>query len=291
MTSSAVRVDQSIRSFACAATALLLSAVAGCPPQQTPPSFHTKEQAIRIIDRNRQSLTTGLKARGIARGRFRDDKGNNHAFELIGKLLVAPPNHLRFTMESILGSDEFEVGMNRDKWWTVTHRPGSAYHEGPRGQTRVAESPIPITPEQLIESIGLNPFQPTTAAQRIVEDHQQLIFFSSDEFGNVIIEKEYWLDRRPRHLIRRILYRDDQGRVVFKSQLDRYRPIRRDGPLLPRLIKLSWPMGGAELTLTVDRWEERENINSSFRGFVSPYDRGVEFDVVDSPGRSARDHR
>lgn len=264
----------------------------GCPshePQQA--AFHTKRQAIRIVDENRQAIRRGLKARGTVRGRFRDENGKSISFDLIGKLLVAPPDHLRFTMESILGGDELEVGMNSEKWWIVTQRPRSVYREDQRTHVAAAESGIPITPDQLIESIGLNAFQSATAAQRIVDDHQQLVFFDGDEFGNVIIEKEYWLDRYPPYLIRRIIHRDAEGRVVFESQLDRYKSIRQGGPILPHVIRFSWPEGDSWLTFTVDPWEERDNITPSFRGFVSPYDRGVEFDVVDTPERMGNDHR
>ncbi len=271
-------------------TGLLLPWILGCPSSPTKPGFLTKQQAIRIVEANRAAISGGLKARGSARGSFRDPDGKVRSFDLIGKLLVAPPDHLRFTLESVFGGDELEVGMNTAKWWTVTQRPRSVYREGPRGYVDIVGVDIPISPVQLIESLGLNAFESSIAAPRVVDDHQQLIFFDGDRDGNVIIAKEYWIDRRPPNLIRRIQYRDTEGRVVFESRLDGYRELRPGGPQLPRVLEFSWPQGDAIMRLTVDRWEERDTISPTFRGFVSPYDRGAAFDVVDlMPERTARD--
>jgi hypothetical protein len=112
----------------------------------------------------------------------------------------------------------------------------------------------------------------------VVEDHQQLIYFARRPDGDEYIEKEYWLDRHPPFLIRRIVFRDSDGRVAMSSELDKFRPVGEQGALLPHEIRLSWPLDDAATTFRIARWREMPDMTPQHRAFISPRDRGQRFE-------------
>ncbi len=90
----------------------------GCrEPARTAPLFTPMRQAIAIVEANRALIDAGLKARGSVRGHFRDSDGTRRHFDLDARLQVVPPDHMRIVMEHALAGEEFEAGMNREKWW------------------------------------------------------------------------------------------------------------------------------------------------------------------------------
>jgi len=235
-------------------------------------------QAIGIVESNRQSIPSGLRARGSARGRFRDGQGVRRHYDLEAKLLIRPPHSLRFVMEHVLAGDELRVGMNEARWWIWVRRPEEQELEGSRGDGGVyVNGNVPVRAEQLMEALGLNALPETGVVQRVTADYQQLVFVAVTQ-GRQIIEKEYWLDRCEPRLIRRIVFRDSEGRTTLSSQLDKYARLGNHGPLLPHLLRLRWPEQDAEMVFDIHRWWEDASLTPDHPGFVAPSDRAAWVD-------------
>lgn len=258
---------------------VVMFVLVGCTPPKVVGPVLAIDEAIEIVEANRRLVTVGLKARGAARGWFTDGRGGHHHFDLEAKLQVLPPDHLRFTLEHIFGGRELEVGMNPDKWWVVVQRPRKRYQETPRGITTVPQSgTVPLRAERLMECVGLGALSADGAAPRVTDESQQLIFLSHASAGPLSVEKEYWLDRFEPRLIRRVLFRDSDGRVTLSSELEDYRVVNDAGLRLPHRLRLRWPMDDAEMTFHVDRWRLDPRLGTDHRAFVSPRDRGESFD-------------
>ncbi len=268
--------------------------------------------AVARVEANRRLVVAGLKATGSIRLRFVDEDGKRRHFDLQGKLQVVEQTHLRLAMQTILGRDVVEVGMNDAKWWVWMREPEDHYYEGAPGESELmVRGALPLRAEQLMESLGLTELPAVGPAQRVVDEYQQLLFVSTREDGGQVIEKEYWLDRYAPWLIRRIVFRDEEGRVVLSSELDDYRAVGSGGLQLPHSLRLRWPaespaplrshgvrprthservrprsrLGaeGAEMVFQVRRWRELDSLGAGHRAFVSPRDRGVRFES--DPGR------
>ena len=252
---------------------------AGCRGPGRVAMFTPMSEAVAIVEANRRSIPTGLRAYGSVRGHFLDAAGVRRHYDLEAKLLVLPPDSLRFVMEHMLAGDELRVGMNDEKWWVWVRRPEARQVEGRRGREGVSvDGNLPVGPEQLMEALGLSVLGATEAAQRVTADYQQLIFMAAGE-GHRTIEKEYWLDRYEPRLIRRILFRDGEGRIALSSELDRYAPVGDGGgALMPHVLRLSWPEKDAEMVFRINRWREDASLTPDHPAFVAPSDREAWFD-------------
>ncbi len=278
---------------------LLWLTAGGCEGPARVAMFRPMDEGVGIVKANRELLVGGLKAVGTARGAFVDDAGKRHRFDLRAKLQVVPPGHMRFVLQNALGRDEVEVGMNDSKWWLLVRRPEERYYEG---RLRASGAPItgtiPLRAEQLMESLGFGPLDweedvvttlgerspfgsPLSGAlQRVDDDYQQLLFVGPGVDGRGVIEKEYWLDRYDPWLLRRVVFRDGEGRAALYSELDEYRRVGDLGLQLPHVMRLSWPAERGEMEFRVRRWQERESLRSGHRAFVSPRDRGARLELT-----------
>lgn len=252
---------------------------AGCAREERVPTFRPMREAVAVAEANRRLVTEGLKATGSVWLEFVDEGGTRRHFDLDGKLQVRPPGHMRFAMQSALGRDEFEVGMNDVKWWVVVYRPRRRYFEGELGEPGPATAgSVPLRAEQLIESLGLGGLADGRSGQRVVDDYQQLLFVEEGSDGRMVIAKECWLDRYAPWLVRRVLFRDDEGRVSLSAELNRYGAVGSEGLRLPYELRFSWPAEDAAMVYRVRRWEVKPSLTAEHRAFVSPKDRGVRFD-------------
>ena len=87
--------------------------------------------------------------------------------------------------------------------------------------------------------------------------------------GRLLIEKEYWLDRRPPRLIRRVIFRDAEGVVSMTSELSDYRPLPGAGPSLPYSMVAEWPKEGARMEFDVGKWELVPQVRSGGPQFTT----------------------
>jgi hypothetical protein len=186
------------------------------------------------------------------------------------------------TLKSGLGTEELLIGSNAERYWLYSKRDGT-YRTGTyAGLADDLEAPMPLRPDMLIEALGLNPLPETTVGtagpvQRIVDSHQQLIFLAYTHKGQGVIQKEYWLDRYGPRLIRRILFRDGIGRVVMDSILDDYRALRPGGPMLPRRVRVQWPLQDAVLDFRIHTWKLMPDRTPGHPAFVAPHQRGQDY--------------
>jgi len=235
-------------------------AAGSCASPQRTPVFRPMEEAVALVERNRRALPPALRAQGSARGHFVDADGKRRHFDLDAKLLVLPPDHLRFALAHVLGGDELRAGINAEKWWIWVGRPQAHEYEGLRGEGAVViAGTIPVRPEQLMQASGLAPIEMTQAAQRITETHQELIYTVPGPDRRTI-EMEIWIDRYEPWLIDRVIFRDAEGRETLSSQLSRYQTLSHTMAMLPREIHLRWPDRDAEMIYRVDRWQADDTL-------------------------------
>lgn len=242
------------------------------------------DQAIGLVNANTSRVTTCLKAAGWADGWFTDQAGRRRRFDLPHtSLQVIAPRHLYLSAKSGLLTEELMLGSNAEKYWLHIKRDQDTYRFGTHAA--LADEPVwamPLRPDQLIEALGLNGLpQDTTGpdgpVQRIVDEYQQLIFLAYTADGQGLIRKEYWLDRYEPRLIRRIVFRDGMGLVVMRSQLDAYKSMAGDGPLLPHRIRVEWPQEAGTLNLRISGWKTMPTRGPSHPAFVAPHNRGMSY--------------
>lgn len=267
------------------AGALLLGCPIGCrQPDRPILAVIPISQAVNLVNRNDNLITTCLKAEGSAAGHFTDQAGRRRTVDLRAVLQVIAPRHLYLTLKSGLGTEEMLVGSNQEQYWLHVRRDDDTYRHGTHAAGAPAmDAPLPLRPDLLIEALGLNPLPTDTTGpdgpvQRIVAEHQQLIFLTYAANGQGLIRKEYWLDRREPRLIRRIIFRDAMGQVVMDSQLSDHGHLAgaSDGPLLPGRVRVEWPLDGGLLDFRIHRWSTNDR-RPDHPAFVAPHDRGLTY--------------
>jgi hypothetical protein len=305
-----LRVPQRL---AMAALALCAAILPGCAPRRAmvPPDPIPMDRAIETVNDNSRRISTTLRARGPVTGHFTTPEGDRKSYDLDGYLFYLPPRNLRFNLKSMAGS-EFLVGSNSTHYWFVNERE-SYYYCRPHGESRSGpdEYPLPVRPDQMIEALGLNRIEPggivgpaartrpdlretgdsstqkpscrivEAPVHRVVEEYQQLLFVMSDASDRIILEKEYWLDRWPPRLVRRIIFRNAEGIVEMDARLSAYRRLGSDGPMVPRLIEVSWPTEKSALRFRVSRWQTEDRVGPDGPQFTPPHKLGIRYEHED----------
>ncbi|MCP4246635.1 MAG: hypothetical protein GY778_06270 [bacterium] len=267
------------------ATATMLGGAIGCEGPDRPVLAPIPiGQAIRVVNHNGNRVTTCLKAEGQTSGHFTDEAGRRRAVDLRAVLHVIAPRHLYLTLKSGLGTEEMLAGSNEEQYWLHVRRDDDTYRYGTHAAgSPGVDTPLPLRPDLLIEALGLNSLPADTTGpegpvQRIVADHQQLIFLTYAADGQGLIRKEYWLDRREPRLIRRIIFRDAMGQVVMDSRLSDHAHLsgESDAPLLPGRVRVEWPLDGGLLDLRIRRWTPNDR-RTDHPAFIAPHDRGLTY--------------
>lgn len=241
-------------------------------------------QAAGIVNRNIAKIGGTLKASGAVDGSFTTPDGRRHSYHLDGTLFYLAPAYLRFDLKSF-GSTQILFGSNDQRYWCYIKNQ-DAYHCGLHGDREPVPSALPARPDQLIDALGLthlsgNGSDGTAAqlAQRVVGDHQQILYLVPTAGGGVRLEKEYWLDRYSPQLVRRVVFRDPDGVVEMESLLSDYKPLTPTGPWLAHVMVAEWPKEGARMRFTVHKWTTVYQVRpdgvqfatpSACRGFLSP---------------------
>ncbi|HUU85306.1 MAG TPA: hypothetical protein VM243_17540 [Phycisphaerae bacterium] len=264
---------------------LLLVGVTGCPPRpRVPLDPIPMDRAIGRVNANTSRIKTCLKAEGWASGYFYTNRGRRYPFDLPHtSLQVIAPRHLYLSAKSGLLTEEMMLGSNDQKYWLHVRQDDDTYRFGTHAALEDQPvSSIPLRPDQLIEALGLNGLPQDTVGpdgpvQRIVDEYQQLVWLAYADDDQGWIEKEYWLERYEPRMIRRILFRDAMGRVVMRSQLDEYKAMGGDGPLLPHRVRVEWPQADGTLNFRINRWKPMPERKPDHPAFVAPHDRGMTY--------------
>ena len=228
--------------------------------------------AVRIVNANTQRVTGTLRATGFVDGQSVLTDGRVVSYHLDGILFYLAPTYVRFDLKSF-GDRKFLLGCNAESFWVYEKETGE-YQCNAHGEDDEFSDAIPIAPNQLVDALGLNPI-PTGGAgdnrvQRIVDDYQQILFLERDDSGAIVLQKEYWLDRRAPGLIRRVVFRDPYGAVEMDSSLDDYRALGHEGPMLPHSISADWPAKKASMRFRVSKWRFVETVGPQSIQFKAP---------------------
>lgn len=277
---------------------------AGCPDgpgPRTPLHVVPLSQSVSIVNENLGQVKGGLRASGTVTGKYVSPDGRTHdlGFGMNGELSVIPPLHMRFDIQE-LGQTQILFGSNSDLYWLYLRPDQDTYRWGEHANVeQVADSELPLRPDQLIEALGLNGLPETATdiellglVQRVEPDWQQMIFVQPGPDGQPLLIKECWLERYDRRLPRQILFRDRLGRVHMHATLDDYAPIRVEGPWMPRRLHVEWPLRRGELNYRISRWQVFDELTTDHPAFTAPHERGKKYGrmiPLDSPAPSASD--
>ena len=253
---------------------------AGCksPKRPVPLDPISKVNAIGLINANVDRVSGTLRASGWVDGTFVDQDGRQRAYNVDGTLLYLAPGYVRFDLKSF-GKRRFLFGANARRYWFYNSQDDSylcGWHDDDE-----AEVDMPLQPRQLIEALalwpivisdgnGAAPSECTHLIQRVLPDRQQILCLVQNEIGELLLEKEYWLDRYPPRLIRRVVFRDADGVVVLQSRLDDYRRLRPGGPWLPHLLSANWPKSNARMRFRIGRWSTVDQVKPDGPQFATP---------------------
>jgi len=258
--------------------ATLAAVVAGCPPrvaERIRLDAIPMHEAIAIVNANSGAIRGTLRASGTVNGYFTNRDGRRTSYHLDGIMFYLAPTYFRFDLKKF-GDRQILFGANRDDFWFF-NKQDESYYCGRQGSREDLPPEVPVRPDQLVDALGLTPIPDEVSrdgdlrrAQRVVEDYQQILFLRADESGRVIVEKEYWLDRAPPRLIRRVVLRDNEGVLEMESSLDEYKPLAPAGPLLPHRMVADWPTVGAHLRFHVGQWTSAEQVTPGGPQFSPP---------------------
>jgi len=250
-------------------------ALSGCQsPKKTPRRLDPipMQDAARIVNQNIEAIAGTLRAVGSVDGRFATHEGTRRSFHADGTLFYHEPFFLRFDLKK-LGDRQFLFGSNEERWW-VYSKADEKHFCGRQGVPEDVPAGLPVQPDQIVDALGLT-FIPedgwiTGPAQRVVEDYQQILFIALDDRDWPVIRKEYWLDRSTPRLVRRVIFRDENGVVEMESRLDDYRVLAPDGPLLPYAMEAVWPKSDAQMRLEVRQWALVDQVQPGDIQFATP---------------------
>ena len=261
-----------------AAAACVLGAVAGCQAPLKPPVLADPipmRDAVAVVNANAAKIRATLRAAGSVDGYFTNPDGRRMSYHVEGVLFYLAPCYLRFDLKK-LGDRQFLFGANAEQFWLYS-KEDDRYYCGWRNAPEDMPAEMPVRPDQLIDALGLTPIPEGVAGssaalvQRVEDDCQQVLFLDSDG-GQPVLVKEYWLDRAPPRLVRRVVFRDFDGVLEMQSQLDDYRPLAGDGPLLPHVMTAAWPTVGARMRFQVSKWAPVEQVVPGGPQFAVPPD-------------------
>lgn len=268
---------------------MLLPAVSACqpPPRAYPLPALSLESAARIVNANIEGARGTLQAVGSVDGRVRAANGTIRAFSVSSVLFYCPQPFdrtagplLRMDLKK-LGETQLLVGSNRDRYWQYSAQD-KQYHCGWHGDDDPMLSDLPIKPRQLVHALGLTPIAlgpaaPGTVAtfQRIEQDVQQVLFLVEDSASGRKLEREYWLDRYPPRLVRRVVFRNAMGGIEMQSQLSDYRRIGDNGLFLPHRIVVDWADSQMQLKFSIRRWRIVEQVGPDSIQFALPKECGA----------------
>ncbi len=256
---------------------LVVIAMGGCEtlPKAAPRSPVSLRSAVETVNTNASAIQGTLRASGFVDGTSTRSDGKKMDYHLDGVLFYLRPTYVRFDLKSF-GDRKFLLGSNAESFW-IFDKAEERYHCARHGEHSDLAEALPIAPDQVVDALGLSLIdldvddeRTLGHVQRIVSDFQQVLFLERDADGLVALRKEYWLDRYPPYLIRRVIFRDFQGDVEMVSELGDYKPIASGGPLLPHAMKADWPRRGSQMRFRVSNWRIIPDLGPDAMQFKPP---------------------
>ncbi len=258
------------------ALAATLGGIGGChrPVVRVPLEALPLADAARIVNANIAAIPGTVRAIGTVDGHVRLE-GRRRSYHADGTLFYLGPRNLRFDLRKF-GESQVLVGSNQEAYWVYT-RDDEQFYCGRHDREDDLPEGIPLRADQMIDALGLRPI-PThwlgpggvRQVQRIEDEHQQVMFLPRDDRGQLVLEKEYWLDRFAPRLVRRVIFRDSRGDVVMDARLDGYRRQDLGDVFLPGEVSVSWPQSDSALRFQIRKWSLVSEVTESSIQFAAP---------------------
>ncbi|MBI5763018.1 MAG: hypothetical protein HZA51_05790 [Planctomycetes bacterium] len=262
-------------------TVVLLATLTGCPPQSginqnaSPLPPRTTAAIVSTINDNAAKLDRALWAGHInVNARIRDDRKKPHEYNLEGTLLFRAPRDLRIDLRHALSERVMGIGSNESEYW-VWIEPDLGLLRW--GRHVYADKPcaekIPVRPDQLAAILGFGglpgPGSDLVGPTRKSGREFDILAYSKRMPANAgQLNRKYFIDRKPPHLVRLVAFYDEFGRRVMSAMLDDHRPAWKDGPLVPHQINISWPADDGNFNLSALAIEGRTTVSP--RAFNRP---------------------
>jgi hypothetical protein len=254
----------------------------------------SREKSIQQLNENAAKLVHGLRSRGMAMSGRMMENGKPRSFDFRGVMLFVPPHHFWMEMQH-LGEPVMQIGANEKEYWAWAKGDLDKMWAGHRDSLGESfeESMIPIHPDHLVESLGLATIATggsSGPAYLVDADYNRLIFLAVDDQIGAHVSRTYFIDRRPPHMIRKIVFRRDDGTELMTAKLDDHRPVGPDGPLLARRIHVDWPETdsyldvhiGPTATNLLGKTDQWETLTTDHPYFIRPTGAG-EIEWLDKP--------
>jgi hypothetical protein len=281
MSAAMTRIHQAIVAGGVAAA---LSGMFGCPPQDggviqegPPPPARELEEIVESIESNAALLDRALWSNSVeVTARLKDDKGREHVYNLDGNFLFDPPRNLRMDLRPGVGDQVMQIGSNEETYWLwIEPEMGTMWWAKYEHVGRDCGEAMSVRPDQLVAALGVGGLPKIGEgligpALRSGKTHDMLLYLREKPAGGYALNREYWVERRPPHMVKVVLFRDVLGRISMSAYLDGYRPAWDGGPLEAHEISIIWPREGGKLTMSIGRLKGMEVGKVSPRAFLRP---------------------
>jgi len=239
-----------------ATATVLLPACVPEPPPLAPPPARLADVMARV-NANNERIDAVYAARCALAGVLTDENGRARRVDLQGPLRYAKRRQLYLDLQALGGlAGAARIGSNAARYWmAIEGGERDRFVWGKYEHLDEADvREFPLRPDMLIEALGVNSLPGPRAGllepvRRSTTDYDELMYLRFSEDGRLVIDREYYIDRRPPFLIRRIVLRDAAGAEAMVARLNDYKPIGGNGPLTAKTIELSWPQQQATLQL------------------------------------------
>lgn len=259
----------------------VLSAVAGCPPLETPRfeegpprALRTTDEIVATINSNAARLDQALWSSSVtATGHYKDNDGREHSFNFDGSLLFKRPRNFRMDLRPGLGEQVMQIGSNEEAFWVWIEPEIRSMHWG---HHRNAGMPccekMPVRPDQLVSAllVGGLPGESDGLYGPIRDSRAEYDVLTYHRAAPRAEHRRFYVDRNPPQLVRLVVFRDELGRDVMSAYLTNYKTAWEGGPMLPYDVSMMWAQDGAKLTMSVAAYQPRRDNEVSPKAFNMP---------------------
>lgn len=245
--------------------AFLLFGGTGCPPQGpvviVPPEGPPRELSdiVEAIDRNAALLDRAFWSNNItAKCRIVDEDHHEHVYNLEGNLLFQEPRNLLVDLRPGLGDPVMQIGSNADDYWVwIEPEMQRMWWGRHRHAGKSCAEKMVVRPAELMVAIGLGGLPSATVdlvgpLRRYGKQADILYYARRQESGEMLLDREYWVSRRPPYQVIGVKTRDALGRVSMSALLDDHAVAWPGGPIVPRQVNIMWPLDGGTFTLWIE---------------------------------------